>query len=141
VTDVPTPDREDPLFSPFWAGTDVGELRIQRCTACGTMRWPPRPICASCLTLGNHWAEVKPSGTLFSWVGVDHQTVGGLPPPYTVALVQLDTCPVRLLGRLVDVDRQDLRIGMHLAARFERSDSGITLVNWAPDSLSDERTP
>ena len=29
----------------FWEGTAAGELRIQHCPACGTLRHPPGPMC------------------------------------------------------------------------------------------------
>ena len=38
--------RRDTAF--FWAGTAVGELRVQRCDGCGTLRHPPGPMCPSC---------------------------------------------------------------------------------------------
>jgi len=44
-----------PVVSPdtafFWAGTAAGELRIQRCDDCGTLRHPPGPACPSCGTM------------------------------------------------------------------------------------------
>lgn len=128
---APQPDRTDPLFAPFWEGTDAHELRVQRCPQCSTYRWPPRPMCATCHLASNEWVVVAGRGTLFSWVGVEHQTVRGLPAPYTIALVELDDSPVRMLGRLVGVDREHLSIGMALVARFDESESGVTLANWA----------
>src|SRR6516162_10733483 len=32
----------------FWEGTARGELRIQRCRGCGTLRHPPGPMCPAC---------------------------------------------------------------------------------------------
>ena len=32
----------------FWDGTRPGELRIQKCNACGALRHPPGPACPSC---------------------------------------------------------------------------------------------
>ena len=41
-----------PPYSPdtefFWQGAAIGELRIQRCGACGALRHPPGPACLSC---------------------------------------------------------------------------------------------
>ncbi len=31
----------------FWEGTAAGELRIQKCNACGELRHPPGPVCPS----------------------------------------------------------------------------------------------
>ncbi len=41
-----------PLVTPdtafFWDGTATGELRVQRCAACGALRHPPGPMCPAC---------------------------------------------------------------------------------------------
>ena len=34
-----------PRHDDFWAGCADGELRLQRCAACGTYRHPPGPLC------------------------------------------------------------------------------------------------
>ena len=33
------PDPEDEDARPFWEGTARGELRVQKCSACGHPRW------------------------------------------------------------------------------------------------------
>lgn len=130
MSDVPRPDREDPQFAPFWEGTDVGELRVQRCSSCQAVRWPPRPMCAACHSTETDWVAVAPRGTVYSWVGVEHQTARGLPSPYVLGLVELDDAPVRMLGRLVGIDRSGAAIGARVVAEFQSSESGVMLVNW-----------
>src|SRR5207237_9098332 len=39
----PTPETQH-----FWDGTREGELRLQRCNACGKVYFPPRPCCSAC---------------------------------------------------------------------------------------------
>ena len=39
----PTPETQH-----FWDGTREGELRLQRCNACGKVYFPPRPFCPAC---------------------------------------------------------------------------------------------
>jgi uncharacterized protein len=133
MSDLPRPvDREDPLFAPYWEGTDAGEIRVQRCPSCGRHRWPPRPMCRDCHTAGTEWVAVAGHGVLFSWIDVRHPTVRGVPPPYTVGLVELPAVGVRMLGQVVDSDPREMDIGMPLIPRFDASPSGVTLVNWAP---------
>ena len=40
---VPTPETAH-----FWEGARAGELRLQRCTACGEAYFPPRAFCPDC---------------------------------------------------------------------------------------------
>ena len=138
MTDNPRPvDRDDPLFAPFWEGTEAGELRVQRCAECGALRWPPRPMCARCHSMRTDWVAVEPRGTLFSWVGVEHQTVRGVQPPYMVGLVEPPAAGIRMLGRLAGVDPPAVSIGLPLKVRFEPSAAGVTLANWAPAEAGD----
>jgi uncharacterized OB-fold protein len=51
--------------------------------------------------------------------------------PYVAAIVELDEGP-RLATRLVDVDPDQIAIGMPLAARFERVEPGEGIVLFGP---------
>lgn len=134
-----SPDPSDPDFAPFWAGTLVSELRVQRCTQCGTVRWPPRPMCPACRSFHVGWVTATPHGSLYSWTEIGHQTVPGRPTPYTVVLVELDKpAGVRLLGNLTSGSSTGLRAGMPMTARFDlASDHTYALVNWTPDDSHD----
>ncbi|HTZ08940.1 MAG TPA: MaoC family dehydratase N-terminal domain-containing protein, partial [Acidimicrobiales bacterium] len=61
----------------FFEGAKEGELLIQRCSECGTLRHPPRPACAVCGSFA--WGTVVASGrgTVFSFVVVHHPQVPG----------------------------------------------------------------
>ena len=43
--------------APYWDGCRAGELRAQRCTACGHLRWPPSVLCPRCLADGGDWVR------------------------------------------------------------------------------------
>jgi uncharacterized OB-fold protein len=91
---------EDPTTVPFWEAAARHELVIQRCRACGTHQFYPRPFCVSCGDIGVEWLAVKGSGTIYSLTTVRMQVVPELTPPYIVAIVELDEGP-RLLTNLV----------------------------------------
>jgi uncharacterized OB-fold protein len=113
----------------FWEGTRVGELRMQSCSACGAMRFPPRPMCPRCRSTRRHWQAVSGRATLWSFV-VPHPPL--LPAyaeltPYLVVTVALEEDPtLRLVGNVLDtpdgpinqVDPTTLRIGEPLSAVF-----------------------
>jgi uncharacterized OB-fold protein len=59
----------------YWQGIAAGELLLQRCSQCQTMRHPPRPMCANCQSL--QW-ETFPSsltGSVVSWIIPRHPPV------------------------------------------------------------------
>lgn len=61
----------------FWAGTARGELRIQRCSACGRLRHPPGPMCPGCGATAPDYVVADGTGTVFSFVRHHHPVVPG----------------------------------------------------------------
>lgn len=105
------PDTGDELAAPFWDGCAAGELRIQACTECGRLRFPPRPMCPWCRSMASEWKAMSGRGTVWSFV-VPHAPL--LPAyqefaPYNVIVVELEEDPtIRLVGNLVASEHQPL---------------------------------
>jgi uncharacterized protein len=117
----------------FWAGTQAGELRIQRCGGCGALRHPPGPACLSCGSIGKAEYQVAAgTGTVYSYVVHRHPPVPGKQLPIAIALVELAE-GVRMLGELTGVDPADVTIGMPVRVRFRRVDDDLVLPDWMPD--------
>ncbi len=124
---MPTEDTE-----PYWQGTRAGELRAQRCTGCGHLRWPPAAVCPRCLSSQHEWTRLSGRGKVYSWIVVhksQHPAFWG--DPFNVAIVELDEGP-RLHTNLVDVALEDIRIGLAVEAVFEKQDDEITLPRFRP---------
>ncbi len=136
---IPMPDLSDPNFAPFWEGTHNHQLKIQKCGACETHRWPPRINCRTCRSSDVEWVAVEPRGTLFTYTIVGRPTARGFSStPYTVGFVALDAVPnVRIIGNVVDVDPSAVAIGMSLTGRFVAAgpNEEMTLIHWSPTSI------
>ncbi|MCI2418096.1 OB-fold domain-containing protein [Saccharopolyspora sp. K220] len=116
----------------FWAGTAIGELRIQRCGQCGLLRHPPGPMCPECgATKRTHLASVG-RGEIYSYIVHHHPPVPGKQLPLVVALVELDE-GVRMLGELHGVDPEHVEIGQRVAVEFQRVDDELVLPGWRLD--------
>ncbi|SFB46140.1 hypothetical protein SAMN05216266_112150 [Amycolatopsis marina] len=114
----------------FWAGTKVGELRIQRWG--DVLRHPPGPVDpGGDLGRSPDYVVAKGTGTVFSYVTHHHPPVPGRPLPFVVALVELDE-GVRVLGEIVDADPAGVHIGLSVEAVFLRIDEDLTLPAWRP---------
>lgn len=117
----------------FWAGTQAGELRIQRCSGCGALRHPPGPACLRCGSVGKAEYQVAAgTGTVYSYVVHRHPPVPGKTLPIVIALVEL-TEGVRMLGELTGVDPADVAIGLPVRVHFRRIDDDLVLPDWRPD--------
>jgi uncharacterized OB-fold protein/acyl dehydratase len=115
----------------FWEGVDRGELLIQRCTSCGRLRHPSRPMCPNCQSL--EWDTVAASGKgeVFSFIIPHHPQVPMFEYPYVVAVIALEE-GTRLISNVIDVDPADVEIGMPVQVRFVAVDDELTLPLFAP---------
>lgn len=115
----------------FWEGTAAGELRLQKCNACGALRHPPGPACPECGALDRGYVRASGEGEIFSWVVHRHPHVPGRQTPFVIALVTLFEGP-RVLGELlgVDPDTTDDLIGARVRIDFQRVDDELTLPVW-----------
>ena len=127
----------------FWAGTAAGELRIQRCGTCGALRHPPGPMCPRCgdpqrLPGGEGgYAVAAGTGEVYSYVVHHHPPVPGKTLPLVIALVELPE-GVRMVGELLGVRPDQVRIGLPVRAEFARVDDDLTLPAWRPAGAAGE---
>jgi uncharacterized OB-fold protein len=137
----PLPAADDPQTAAFWQGTKAGEVRAQRCDACGYLRWPPAPICPECQHAASTWVRLNPRGTLVSYC-VYHRA---LDPafrdeiPYAVGYVQLEEGP-RMYGQL-DGPIDGLEVGQQVSAVFRAASPDVTLVRWTTASAVQSPQP
>jgi uncharacterized protein len=115
----------------FWDGVKDGRLLIQRCTACGALRHPPRPMCPHCHSLTWDTLESSGKGTVYSFVMPRHPEFPFFDVDYIVALIELEE-GTRLVSNVVDVAPEDTRIGMAVVVRFDEFDGGVVLPVFTP---------
>jgi uncharacterized OB-fold protein len=113
----------------FWAGTAVGELRIQRCSRCGVLRHPPGPACTACGALEPEYVVAAGTGEIYSYVVHRHPPVPGRELPIVVAVVAL-TEGLRMVGEVRDAEPEQVEIGAAVRAEFVRVDDDLTLPAW-----------
>lgn len=115
----------------FWAGTAAGELRIQRCAGCGTLRHPPGPACPACGDL--EWDHVvsQGRGRVYSFVVHHHPPVPPHQTPFVVAVVELEE-GTRIVGNLLGVEPAQAEMGMEVKVMFQRVAEDLVLPQWVP---------
>jgi uncharacterized OB-fold protein/acyl dehydratase len=110
----------------WWDGIAAGELRIQRCKECQTLRHPPRPMCGACQSIEWDWAVSRGAGAVYSYVVMHYPPIPGYDFPLVVALIDLDE-GTRLVANVVGVAPTDVKIGMRVQARIEAADEEMQL--------------
>jgi len=129
-------ERPLPAITPetrhFWEGTRNGELRLQKCTACGEIYFPPRPFCPQCGSPDVSVFRASGRATLLSYV-IHHRPVPGFVPPYSIAVVELEEGP-RMMTNIVEVPQtpEALRLDMRLEVVFQQVSDEISLPVFRP---------
>ena len=110
----------------FWEGIDKGELLIQRCLKCDTLRHPPGPMCMQCNSL--EWDTITSlgKGLLYSYVVMHHPAIPPFDYPNLVGLVELEE-GTRLVTQIVGVQPDAVEIGMPVELCIEEVEEGLKL--------------
>src|SRR3954464_7179560 len=123
------PRNQDNAF--FWEGVDRHELLIQKCSSCGQLRHPPRPMCPNCQSLEWETVQSTGKGEVFSFIIPHYPQVPMFEYPYVVAVVALEE-GTRFITNVVDIDPHAVEIGMPVQVKFVAVDDELTLPLFAP---------
>ena len=122
----PVPHVCSHLSVPFWQGCQSGELRYQRCEACGISNFPPTEHCRQCFSADLVWMESGGVGEIYSWTVVHRPVTAEFEPPYAPAIITLDE-GYQMLTNVVGVAPDDLEIGMRVQVQFHAVAPDVTL--------------
>ncbi|MFH8494166.1 bifunctional MaoC family dehydratase N-terminal/OB-fold nucleic acid binding domain-containing protein [Streptomyces coeruleorubidus] len=119
----------------FWEGVARHELLIQRCTGCGTLRFPWLPGCNSCGCPEWDTVEAGGEGTVYSYVVMHHPPfpaftasdhAAAAAGPFAVGLIELAE-GVRIISNVVGVPYDKVRVGMPVRLCFRQYDDELVL--------------
>ena len=140
----------------FFEHCGTGTLHLQRCGACGLMRFPPTTACPFCSHLEASWQPVSGKGAVYSYGQVHHaiQPVFRQFAPYMLLLVELDEqrdAPnafdgLRVQGNLAtpqaDMAPPELvaRVGIGSRVRvvFKAMGDGLAMPLWTLDEAAQQ---
>ena len=117
-----------PRMAPFFAGARQGQLLVQKCGECGTLRFPAHATCTNCLSAAASWIAASGRGEILSF-NVMHQVYHpgfAAEVPYAVVMVKLEEGP-KVVSNLVGVKPDAIRCGLPVEVMFERINDQITL--------------
>lgn len=104
--------------SEFWDWCARGELRVQRCEACGHRTWPPLEACENCGAAELSWDRMSGRGTIASWCSFERDYYGGiLPMPWDTILVELEE-GVMFLSNPKGFTCREIAVGMAVKLAF-----------------------
>lgn len=127
------------------------DFHLQKCSACGLVRYPPTTACPWCAHPKSAWVPVEGRGAVHSYTEVHHaiQPAFKVHTPYLILLVDLDTQKgqpteheaLRVVGNLATLDgklappEMVRRVGIGTRVRMVFADAGpgIALPHWTID--------
>jgi uncharacterized OB-fold protein len=126
--------RPDPIAADeqqFWSFVAAGELRLQRCTRCGTLRHPPRPTCAACGSTTTDWVAAAGRGEVWASTVISPPTLPAFmaQTPYVAVVVRLVE-GVFMVGNISDVGTDEIAIGMPVVSVITEVEPGFLLPLW-----------
>ena len=135
VTPPPPPRRIRPAINEdnayFWDGVAAGELRIQRCADCRELRHPSTPCCPICNSFSWDFIIASGHGSIYSFVVFHHPLVPPFEDPYVVAVIELEEGQ-RLVSEVIDIDTEEVQIGLAVDVTFMDVDPELTLPLFRP---------
>jgi uncharacterized OB-fold protein len=116
----------------FWEGIEAGELRLQKCNACGLVAHPPQPLCGSCGSSDQGYVVSTGRGVVYSHVTHHYPPLPGVERPHTVLLVELEE-GVRLVSEwAAGVEVESVRIGQSVQVAFTKVPGGALRPTFRP---------
>jgi uncharacterized OB-fold protein len=127
------------------------DFRLQRCSACNLLRYPPTTACPWCMSPKSDWVPVEAKGAVHSYTEVHHaiQPAFKAHTPYLVLLVDLDTQKgkpskdeaLRVMGNLTTPDGKlappdmvkKVGIGTRMRMVFFDAGPGLAIPHWTID--------
>ena len=119
--------------APFWEYCKKHELRTQKCTQCGHLRYPPGIVCPKCHSMEAEWTKLSGKGKVYSFA-IYHQLYHeaySKDVPYNVATIHLDEGP-RMLSNIVGCKLEDIKIDMPVEVCFEDITDEFALPKFKP---------
>ena len=114
----------------FYKNLAQGKLMAGKCTQCGKIHLPPRPLCDNCFSQTFEWVEVSGKGKLVSYT-----VIHIAPPqfqelaPYAVGIIELEN-GLRIPGMISSVIPEQLKIGMDLSIEFGTCNTTQAWPQW-----------
>ena len=117
----------------FWTGCKMHQLKFQKCTGCGHIRWPASMICPICYSRDTQWIVASGKGTVYTFVVYHVAYHSGFEDdlPYVVADIELEEGP-HLLTNIVGCRPDEVKCEMPVEVTWERITEEWTLPKFKP---------
>ena len=115
----------------WWEMAAAGQLGIQRCQHCQTLRHPPTPMCNQCHSTAWDTVASCGRGTVCSFTVLRYPEFPGYRYPLIIVLIDLQE-GTRIVSQLLDCEPDAVRFGMAVELRIHEDPDGFKLPMFVP---------
>ena len=114
---------------PFWDGLREGKIRLQYSPSSRQWVFYPRVLAPGTLADDLEWREISGAGTVYTYTIAYRPTAPAWSDrlPQIIVVVETDE-GARIPSELVDVQPDDVRVGLRVAPVFDRSADGESVL-------------
>ena len=119
--------------APYWEYCKKHELRMQKCTQCGYIRFPVSIICPKCHSMEAEWTKLSGKGKVYSFIiyrQAFHPSYEN-DIPYAVAIIKLDEGPC-MESNINGCKMEDIKIDMPVEVYFDDVTDEVSLPKFKP---------
>ena len=118
---------------PYWNYCRKHELRMQKCSRCGHIRFPVSVICPACHSMEAEWVKLSGRGKVYSFTiyRVPYHPAFRDDIPYVVAIIRLDEGP-RMESNIIGCKVEDVKIDMPVEVAFYDVTDEVSLPKFRP---------
>ena len=119
------PDNED-----YWKAVGEGELKLQQCDNCQTIRFPLAPVCYKCGSMEAHWVPVPADGNVSAAIRIERATgdqLWAVQVPLIAGQVDLEN-GMRLPGRIFCACGEALEHGTPVTGSYQEVEGGYGVL-------------
>ena len=125
---IPNITRE---LKPFFDAARNHQLAVQKCDACGKLRFPAAPLCLACDSDKASWVTVSGRGQVFSFTVMHRAYHPAIKVPYTLAVIELNE-GVKITSNVIGIEPSKVKCGMPVEVVFEKLSDEVTLPKFRP---------
>lgn len=122
---VPQQTPEFNKLHQYYENLQAGRLSTTKCANCGKISWPPRTVCPECMSDELYFEDLPEKGEIIVVTVQEGGAFPGFKPPLIFALLQFGE--VRFIGKLLDVDPNQLAPGRKVRLNVEKQEDGRVL--------------
>jgi uncharacterized OB-fold protein len=118
---------------PFWDSLRRHDVRVQRCTSCGTYRYHPKEKCARCSSRDAEWVPISGTGVIYTYTVVRRAPTGAYQSdvPYTIVHATMAE-GFRMIAPLRGLAPEAVRIGLPVVLGYDDVTPEWTLLRFTP---------